>query len=78
MSLVAQLGSRFCSLRSMLNKTGLTVDKGLEFGRSKKNSLTPLGVARIFFFWGGANHKSHAMMSSESFERGTFRGAKLL
>ena len=35
-----------------------------------------IGVARIFD-WGGPNHKSHAMASSEIFEKITFCGAKI-
>ena len=35
-----------------------------------------IGVAKIFD-WGGANHKLHAMTSSEIFERRTFPGAKI-
>ena len=35
-----------------------------------------IGVARIFD-WGGPNHKSHAMMSSEIFIKETFCGAKI-
>ena len=34
------------------------------------------GIVRIFD-WGGANHKKHAMTSSEIFEKGTFCGAKI-
>ena len=29
------------------------------------------------FDWGGPNHKSHAMTSSEIFKTGTFCGAKI-
>ena len=36
-----------------------------------------IGVARIFD-WGGPNHKSHAMMSSEIFKKRSFCGAKIL
>ena len=35
-----------------------------------------IGVARIFD-WGGPNHKSHAMTSSEIFEKVIFCGAKI-
>ena len=31
-----------------------------------------IGVARIFDWGGGPNHKSHAMTSSEIFKKGTF------
>ena len=41
------------------------------FTRSKT-----IGVARIFD-WGGPNHKSHAMTSSEIFKKGRFCGAKI-
>ena len=34
-----------------------------------------IGVARIFD--GGANHKSHAMTSSEIFKKGTLCGTKI-
>ena len=37
--------------------------------------FAPLGVARIFDC--GANRKSHAMMSSEIFERREFNGTKM-
>ena len=37
---------------------------------------TTIGVARIFD-WGGPNHKSHAMTSSEIFEKVIFCGAKI-
>ena len=36
-----------------------------------------IGVARIFDWGGGANHKSHAMTSSEVFKKGTFCEAKM-
>ena len=36
-----------------------------------------INVARIFDWGGGANHKSHAMTSSEIFERGIFRETKI-
>ena len=39
-------------------------------------SCSAIGVAKIFD-WGGANHKSHAMTSSEILERGTFCGARI-
>ena len=35
-----------------------------------------IGVARIFDWGGGANQKSHAMKSSEIFERGIFVGQR--
>ena len=38
--------------------------------------LGAIGVARIFD-WGGANHKLHAMTSSEIFKRETFCGTKI-
>ena len=37
---------------------------------------TSIGVAGIFD-WGGPNHKSHAMTSSEIFKKGSFCGAKI-
>ena len=40
------------------------------------NIFLPIGVARIFH-WGGPNHKSHAMTSSEIFKRETFCGTKI-
>ena len=36
-----------------------------------------IDVARIFDWGGGANHKSHAMTSSEIFKRRTFCGTKI-
>ena len=36
-----------------------------------------IGVARIFDWGGGPNHKSHAMTSSEIFEKAIFCGAKI-
>ena len=45
-------------------------------GFQKKLDLWSVGVARIFD-WGGPNHKSHTMTSSEIFEKGTFCGAKI-
>ena len=50
--------------------------------RTNDLSLNPIctgggiGVARIFD-WGGPNHKSPAMTSSEIFKRGSFYGAKI-
>ena len=41
-----------------------------------KQVTTDLGVARIFD-WGVPNHKSHAMTSSEIFEKVIFYGAKI-
>ena len=38
--------------------------------------LVTIGVARVFD-WGGPNHKSHAMTSSEIFEKVIFCGAKI-
>ena len=37
----------------------------------------PIGVAMIFDWRGGSNHKSHAMTSSEIFKRETFYGEKI-
>ena len=42
----------------------------------KPHLLYGIGLARIFD-WGGPNHKSHAMMSSEIFKKGTFCEAKI-
>ena len=39
-------------------------------------ALGRIGVARIFD-WGGPNHKSHAITSSEIFKKGTFSRAKI-
>ena len=36
-----------------------------------------IGVARIFD-WGGPNHKTHAMTSSEIFKKGTFFGKDIV
>ena len=36
-----------------------------------------IGVAKIFDWLGGPNHKSHAMASSKIFKRGTFCGTKI-
>ena len=36
-----------------------------------------IGVSRIFDWGGGPNHKSHAMTSSEIFEKVIFCGAKI-
>ena len=41
-----------------------------------KNTLMLIGVARIFD-WGGPNHKSHAMTSSETSKEECFVGAKI-
>ena len=48
---------------------------GLSF--TAKILYEAIGLARIFD-WGGPNHKSHAMTSSEIFKKGTFCGAKIL
>ena len=44
---------------------------------SQKTVSDGIGVARIFDWGGGPNHKSHAMTSSEIFKKGTFCGAKI-
>ena len=41
-------------------------------------NLQFVGEARIFDWWGGPNHKSHAMTSSKIFKTGTFCGTKIL
>ena len=45
-------------------------------GRGEEAINWSISLARIFD-WGGANHKSHAMQSSEIFDRGTFCGTKI-
>ena len=41
------------------------------------DALPHVGVARIFDWRGEANHKSHAMTSSEIFKKGNFCWAKV-
>ena len=47
----------------------------LQLGRAV---VVDIGVARIFDWGRGPNHKSHAMMSSEIIQRGNLYGAKIL
>ena len=42
-----------------------------------KNAKTIIGVAKSFDWGGGANHKSHAMTSSETSNEEFFVGAKI-
>ena len=39
--------------------------------------IQAIGVARVFDWGRGPNHKSHAMTSSEIFKKGTFCRAKI-
>ena len=50
------------------------VEKERVGDREKENWLVFIGVARIFI--GGANHKSHAMTSSEIFKKELFAGQR--
>ena len=49
--------------------------KGLQ--KSFLGNLQFIGVARIFDWYGGPNHKSHEMTSSKFFKRGTSCGTKI-
>ena len=49
-----------------------------ELGTRSRRGIKPIGVASRSFDWEGEpNHKSHAMTSSENFEKGSFCGAKI-
>ena len=49
-----------------------------EANKRKKISIASyIGVAKIFDWGGGPNHKSHAMTSSKIFKTGTFGWAKI-
>ena len=60
---------------SVLNS--YVVKKILDHLNMTRYGPCPIGVARIFDWGaGGANHKSHAMISSKIFKGGTFCGAQ--
>ena len=50
---------------------------GANIATTKYNEGPHIGVARIFDWGGGPNHKSHAMTSSKALKEEFFVGAKI-
>ena len=60
---------------SLLNYVKISKHYGSVFSGYKSTVYTGIGVARIFG-WGGPNHKSHAMTSSETPKEEFFVGQR--
>ena len=70
-------GQKFASCATTKVNSRLGSSRSDLGGHSSKCHPPCIGVARIFDWGGGPNHKSHAMKSSEIFERGTFSWTKI-